>query len=53
MTTTSELVGKSEDELMDIFDLELGDELNDLDNYVYAERFTEWLRVNGIVLARF
>ena len=52
MTTTSELVGKSEDELMDMFDLELGEELNELDNYVYAERFIDWLKGHGIVYWR-
>lgn len=51
-TSCVELRGKSEDELMDMFDLELGEELSELDNDVYVDRFIDWLSGHGIVLWR-
>lgn len=48
----NELIGKSEDQLMDMFDDELGDELNTMDSYVYAGLFMDWLKSNGIAIFR-
>lgn len=48
----NELIGKSEDELMDMFDDELGNELASIDHWEYAGRFQEWLKSHGIGIMR-
>jgi hypothetical protein len=46
------LIGKSEDELMDMFDASLGEELESIDHFDYAGRFMEWLKGHGIAIFR-
>lgn len=46
------MIGKSEDELMDMFDAELGSELNFMDAFVYAGKFIDWLKSHGIGIVR-
>ncbi len=46
------LAGKSEDELMDMFDAELGDDLEHIGSMLYAEMFIDWCSARGIMICR-
>jgi len=46
------LIGKGEDELMDIFDEQLGEEIESIDHGDYADRFMAWLKGHGIMICR-